>query len=82
MLNCKQVVTIVSTEDSPKWRRNLRVRWHLFICVHCRKYVQHLRLVREAFQKLFKSAPTAEEKQKIKDLEDQAIAKIAPENKQ
>ena len=33
------------------WRDRLRVRFHLFICVHCRRFIQQLKQVREVLRR-------------------------------
>ena len=33
------------------WRDRLRVHFHLLICVHCRRFVQQLKLVRKVLRR-------------------------------
>ncbi len=47
MLNCKQTSLLVSQSlDRPLTvRERWAVRWHLFICVYCRRFKQQLLLI-------------------------------------
>ncbi|HEY0907476.1 MAG TPA: zf-HC2 domain-containing protein [Methylophilus sp.] len=49
MLNCKQTSLLVSQSlDRPlTWRERWAVRWHLWICVYCRRFRQQLMLIRQ-----------------------------------
>jgi Putative zinc-finger len=48
MLNCKQTSVLVSQSlDRPlTWRERWAVRWHLWICVYCRRFSQQLKFIR------------------------------------
>lgn len=48
MLKCRDVVNEAShyLDHGQPWTRRLRLQFHLFICIRCRRFVRHLRLVR------------------------------------
>jgi len=55
MLKCKEVTQLIASEgleEQPR-RRRLSVRFHLFMCRHCRSYARHLRSIGEAARGLF-----------------------------
>ena len=79
MISCKEVVKTVSSEDRSSWRKNLRVRFHLMICRHCRKFAQQLEIMKSSFKKLFKSKTAQVSEETIRKLEDDAIRRLKSE---
>lgn len=47
MLSCSEVTRLCASEElrHAPWLRRLRVRLHLLICDHCKRYVRELRLI-------------------------------------
>ena len=45
MLNCKEISHLASDflDNDLDWKTSLSVRMHILICVHCRRFVHHLR---------------------------------------
>lgn len=45
MLTCKEVARTIAADElaAADWRRRLSVRFHLFICRHCRRYAAQIR---------------------------------------
>jgi hypothetical protein len=76
MLKCKEVVTIVSSEDNSSWRRNLKVQFHLMICKHCKKYSKQIQMVRKGFIDFVQTKWQKNKPEKSKVLEDKIIAKL------
>lgn len=76
MLTCKEVVKIVSSEDRPSWSRKLKVRIHLFICDHCRRYVKQLEHLGEGFRRVFQSTANSVQTEEIQRIEAEVIRKI------
>lgn len=46
MLKCKDISALSSDhiDGELPWTKRLAVYWHLFICVHCRRYLRYFRL--------------------------------------
>lgn len=76
MLNCKEIVTVVSSEDKSSWRRNLKVRFHLIICKHCKNYSEQIEMVRTGFANFVQSKWEKNKPEKNKELEDKIIKNI------
>jgi hypothetical protein len=76
MLNCKQVVKIVSSEDRLSWRKRFEVRFHLFMCRHCSKYAKQLELLKTGFRALLHARSWSIDQSKIKALEDKVVDKL------
>jgi anti-sigma factor ChrR (cupin superfamily) len=76
MLNCKEAVKIISTEDRAHWRRKIRVRLHLLICHHCSKYAKQIEALRSGVRAIFESKKKQATDQKIKDLEQKIISNL------
>jgi hypothetical protein len=55
MLNCREVVQIVSTANLEKtaWRTKLSIWLHLAMCRHCRRFASQIRLIGETARKLW-----------------------------
>ncbi len=54
MLNCREVTRLVASDQlqTAGWRTRLAVRMHLFMCHHCRRYVEQLRAIGRAARRL------------------------------
>jgi predicted anti-sigma-YlaC factor YlaD len=54
MLSCKQLTEIATDylEENLPWRVRLAVRMHLWICRHCRRYLEQMRKVITLLQQL------------------------------
>lgn len=46
MLNCREITEMASDylDNNLDWRKRFSVRIHLFMCVHCNRFVEHLGL--------------------------------------
>jgi Putative zinc-finger len=46
MLNCKQVATLASEyiDHNTDTGLNWKIRMHLIMCSHCRRFIRHLRI--------------------------------------
>lgn len=76
MLSCKEVVKIVSSDQESSWKRRLEVRFHLFICHYCRKYVLQLKYMRSGFKTLFNEKAKKPNSEEIKKIEQEVLSKI------
>ena len=68
MLRCKQVTTMVASDelaDAGPWLR-LKVRLHLMMCRHCARYAAQLRAIGVKAQERF---PLSDERPDIEDLQ-------------
>lgn len=82
MLNCKQIVKIVSSEDKPNWRQRLEVRFHLLMCHHCRKYVKHLEFMKTGFKKLFRDNNLQQtDPEKLRSIENKILENLKANKK-
>lgn len=80
MLNCKEVVKVISSEERRSWRRKLEVRFHLFICSHCSRYAKQMEMLKSGFNNIMISKFKSISETKIKNLEDRVIEKIKKNN--
>jgi anti-sigma factor ChrR (cupin superfamily) len=49
MLTCRELVQTMASDyldDQLSWRQRIGVRFHLFICNNCRRFIRQLTLVR------------------------------------
>lgn len=76
MLSCKEVVKIMSSEDASVWRRRFNVRFHLWICHHCRKYARHIEILKSEFKKLFSSQTDKVDDLKLREVEGKIIRRL------
>jgi predicted anti-sigma-YlaC factor YlaD len=54
MLSCKEITELATDyldKDLP-WRKRLQVRAHLWMCAHCRRYMEQMRMVVELMRRL------------------------------
>ncbi len=73
MMNCKEVVKTISSEERPSWRRRLEIRFHLMICHHCRKYAEQLDHLRASMKKVFRVGSFGEKSEEVKQLEEKIL---------
>ncbi len=54
MLSCKELTEIATDylEQDLPWRKRLSVRVHLWMCRHCRRYLDQMRTVIELLRRL------------------------------
>lgn len=59
MMTCKEVSTMVASEDLTRlsWRGRLGVRLHLLMCRHCRRYAAQLAAIGNAVRRLYVDEP-------------------------
>lgn len=48
MLSCRDMAHEATDmmEGRVTWKRRLALWWHLFLCVHCRRFIRHLKIQR------------------------------------
>jgi predicted anti-sigma-YlaC factor YlaD len=56
MLTCKEVTTMIATDDLSRrpWHDRLGVRFHLMMCRHCRRYKAQLAAIADAVRDLYR----------------------------
>lgn len=61
MLRCKEVTRLCASDDihSASWTTRLRVRMHLMLCRHCRRYVRELTRIGSAVREVYHDASDA-----------------------
>ncbi len=62
MLTCKEVTTMIASDDLLRrsWRDRLGIHLHLMMCRHCRRYKAQLATIADAVRGLYRkqSPPT------------------------
>lgn len=78
MPNCKEVARAISADQlsSADWRSRLSIRFHIFMCRHCRRYFRQMRAIGGAVRR-DASATTAESDSHDR-LRDAIVRKIPP----
>lgn len=63
MLSCQEVAKEIACDglEGASWGRQLRVKLHLLLCHHCRRYARQLRAVGLTFRKLCEECEPDEE---------------------
>jgi predicted anti-sigma-YlaC factor YlaD len=67
MLKCRDVSHIASDylDHQLTWRQQLSVRMHLLMCVHCRRFVNQLRLTGKTAATLVEQEASTDEIERI-----------------
>ena len=57
MLTCKDVATAIGQDQlrTGSWTTRLRLRTHLLMCRHCRRYAAQIRTIGEAARRAFRT---------------------------
>ena len=73
MLNCKDVTRKIASDEFREagWGERLGVRFHLFMCRHCRRYAVQLRVIGAAARKL--CGPRSQDPSTLERLERQIL---------
>ncbi len=73
MLNCKDVTRKIASDEFREagWSERLVVRFHLFMCRHCRRYVAQLRAIGAATREL--CGPSSQDPSTLERLERQIL---------
>ncbi len=81
MLNCKDVTRKIASDEFREagWRERLVVRFHLFMCRHCRRYAAQLRAIGAAARELCR--PLSQDPSTLERLERQILARSRPGTK-
>ena len=63
MLKCSEISHLASDylDNHLDWKTSLSVRMHIFICVHCRRFVRHLRSSIRIVQGMARESATDDE---------------------
>lgn len=76
MLSCKEIVTIISSDNDKVWTIKVQVRLHLMMCRHCSRYAKQIEILKVSAKSLADASFTDMDEDKIKEIEDRAIEKI------
>jgi len=68
MLNCKEVVRLISSEDKLSFIQKTELKMHLLICKHCSNYNRQMDSLSKGLKKIF-SIKSEENREKIQELE-------------
>jgi len=77
MLTCREVAEVIASGelDRASWRGRLAVRFHLAMCVRCRRYARQIRAIGEAAGALF--ADAGEETERMARLAERILQPYA-----
>ena len=75
MLRCKEIIRILSSHEDLSWIRRAELRMHLLMCKHCSRYATQLKMMKNAYGKLFAKI-THVEGAEIKRFENEIIEKL------
>ncbi len=78
MISCKDVTFKIASDEFREagWRERLVVRFHLFMCRHCRRYAAQLRAIGAATREL--CGPPAQDPSTLERLERQILERSRP----
>ncbi len=73
MTSCKNVTFKIASDEFREagWRERLAVRFHLFMCRHCRRYAAQLRVIGAATREF--CGPPAQDPSTLERLERQIL---------
>ncbi|PIR22876.1 MAG: hypothetical protein COV44_05700 [Deltaproteobacteria bacterium CG11_big_fil_rev_8_21_14_0_20_45_16] len=54
MISCKDLARVVSSQTKVGFFKQLEIKLHVMMCVHCAKYVDHLKKIGTESRKLFR----------------------------
>lgn len=59
MLSCKQVATLASEylDQQTDTGLNWKIRMHLLMCSHCRRFIRHLKITNKVTQQVLSEKP-------------------------
>lgn len=76
MLSCKEIVTIVSSDEDVAWTKLIHVRFHLMMCRHCSRYAKQIKLLRSSAKQLVNARYSEVDELKLREIEKRAIDQI------
>ncbi len=78
MISCKDVTRKIASDEFREagWSERLVVRFHLFMCRHCRRYAAQLRAIGAATREL--CGPSSQDPSTLERLEGQILARSHP----
>jgi hypothetical protein len=79
MFSCKDISKHSCNEEDLKGLDKINYKFHIFICVKCKKYVSSLRKVEQAFKKIIIRRSEASDVE-IKNLEDKVLDSLNSRN--
>jgi hypothetical protein len=75
MMNCKQVMTKLSTDENLSLMQKIDLKFHLMMCRGCSRFKQQLTLINEGFENLISSDLQLQE-YRIKNIQNKVLTKL------
>ncbi len=78
MISCRELTRRAAdgSLEELRLRERLEVRFHLFLCASCRRYVAQMRALGAAVREVFTAEDSAEEDPAFEDLEDTILESL------
>ncbi len=80
MMNCKDMMTKLSTDENLSFIQRVDLKFHLLMCRGCTRLKQQLSLIKEGVDNLIASDLHLQES-RIKDIERKVLTKLKYNNK-
>lgn len=81
MIKCKDFVNHLSHHPEQKWYKRPKMLMHYAICIHCRRYVEQLKILKTSFQNHFKLKSEKDHSLEVKKIEDKVLKNLFQETK-
>lgn len=71
MLQCKEFTRRIASGhwDEPDWRGRMSIRFHVFMCKFCRRYLEQIQSLRNAARRIWSGPPSQEERDSAKRIQ-------------
>jgi hypothetical protein len=80
MMKCKEFVHTISHDLEGEKQLTLRLKWSLFchrlICIHCRRYVEHLKVLKTRLKEYYQLQNNEDHSVTVKSIEDKVINEL------
>ena len=79
MRPCNEIGRLVASDEIQEagWLVRMETRFHVFMCQHCRTYMDQLRRMGAAARNLFSGPVTPDEQESINRLKDKLFSELA-----
>ncbi|MGE3610671.1 MAG: hypothetical protein AB7I27_13855 [Bacteriovoracaceae bacterium] len=75
MMNCKQVMTKLSTDENLSLMQKIDLKFHLMMCRGCSRFKQQLTIMKEGVENLISSDMQLQEN-RIKNIQNKVLTKL------
>jgi hypothetical protein len=76
MIKCKQFVHTISHDHDDSWKKKMGMWVHYFICIHCRRYVQQLNIIKTRIKEYYKLKNKEEHAHTIQKIEENVLDEL------